>query len=124
MSLFFPNVLLGIHRDHFYAIRLEPIGHERTVEHVEIYFADRRALDDDMADLRIKLRDMWREIFVEDVFVVEGMQRGRASPAFEGGVFSPVMDEATHAFHHWVAERLKTGGSDKPNAPAKLAEAI
>jgi choline monooxygenase len=102
----YPNVLLGIHKDHFFSIRLEPASHDRTIEHVEIYFADRAALGDGMTDLRRRLRDMWREVFVEDVFVVEGMQRGRASPAFAGGVFSPVMDEATHGFHRWVAARL------------------
>jgi phenylpropionate dioxygenase-like ring-hydroxylating dioxygenase large terminal subunit len=121
----YPNLLLGIHRDHYIAIRLEPIGADRTIEHVEIYFADRRALADDMADLRIKLRDMWREIFIEDVFVVEGMQRGRTSPAFEGGVFSPVMDEATHAFHVWIADHLLGRAVPEQRAPATaLAEAV
>jgi choline monooxygenase len=43
------------------------------------------------------------------VNVVERMQRGRASPGFDGGTFSPVMDPPTHDFHKWVAERLLTG---------------
>ena len=120
----FPNLLLGIHRDHFFAIRLEPISPDRTVEHVEIYFTNSKALDDDMADLRVKLRDMWHEVFVEDILVVEGMQRGRASPAFEGGVFSPIMDEATYIFHHWVADQLREIMLNKPDKPAMLAEAI
>ena len=102
----YPNLLLGIHRDHFFAIRLEPIDEGTTIEHVAIYFTDERALDEDMADLRQTLKAMWHEVFVEDIFVVEGMQRGRASPAFSGGVFSPMMDGATHAFHHWVAEQM------------------
>ena len=49
---------------------------------------------------------MWKEVFEEDIFVVEGMQSGRAASRFDGGKFSPVMDEATHAFHRWVAERF------------------
>ncbi|MGI9511082.1 MAG: aromatic ring-hydroxylating oxygenase subunit alpha [Geminicoccaceae bacterium] len=127
----YPNLLLGIHRDHFFAIRLEPLGREHTVEHVEIYYTDQRALGDDFADLRAKLKTMWEEVFAEDVFVVEGMQRGRASSGFKGGVFSPVMDEATHAFHGWVAERLLGVNGEKaerpssaPEAPATLAEAV
>ncbi|MGI9449372.1 MAG: aromatic ring-hydroxylating oxygenase subunit alpha [Geminicoccaceae bacterium] len=120
----FPNVLLGIHRDHFFAIRLEPIGPNKTVEHVEVYLTDPKALGDQMADLRRTLRDMWHEVFVEDVVVVEGMQRGRASPAFEGGVFSPVMDEATHAFHVWVAERLTGDDSGACGAMDRLARAV
>ena len=121
----FPNVLLGIHSDHFFAIKLEPFSHERTIEHVEIYFTNPKALADDMTDLRLKLRDMWHEVFVEDIFVVEGMQRGRASPGFEGGVFSPKMDEATHVFHAWVAERLEAQGASSGRCrPTELAEAI
>ncbi|MEM7043509.1 MAG: aromatic ring-hydroxylating dioxygenase subunit alpha [Pseudomonadota bacterium] len=106
----YPNVLLGIHRDHFFAIRLEPLAPDLTREHVEIYFAGNAALGADFADLRQTLKTMWHEVFVEDVFVVEGMQRGRASDGFVGGVFSPVMDEATHAFHRWTADRLLSSG--------------
>lgn len=120
----FPNALLGIHRDHFFAIRLEPISHDRTVEHVEIYLTDRKPLSDEFADLRRTLRDMWHEVFIEDIIVVGGMQRGRASPAFEGGVFSPVMDEATHAFHVWIAERLTGEVSEGFGTTAKLIEAV
>ncbi|MGH1480217.1 MAG: aromatic ring-hydroxylating oxygenase subunit alpha [Geminicoccales bacterium] len=120
----FPNVLLGIHRDHYFAIRLEPISHDRTIEHVEIYVTDPKALGDDMADLRLKLKAMWQEVFTEDLFVVEGMQRGRASPGFEGGVFSPAMDEATHAFHQWVAMRLSREAGDHTAFPVRLDEAV
>ena len=34
------------------------------------------------------------------------MQRGRASPAYQGGAFSPAMDGPTHCFHRWVARQL------------------
>jgi choline monooxygenase len=54
-------------------------------------------------DERAVVLEAWREVFVEDVAVCEGMQAGRASPAFDGGVFSPIMDVATHHFHQWVA---------------------
>ncbi|MEZ5932246.1 MAG: aromatic ring-hydroxylating dioxygenase subunit alpha [Alphaproteobacteria bacterium] len=127
----YPNVLLGIHRDHAFAIRLEPIAQDRTVEHVAIYFAGEQALGDAFAEHRRTLKAMWHEVFAEDVFVVEGMQRGRASPAFEGGVFSPVMDEATHAFHRWAARRLLASDdaadadrSDRPASVAPLSEAV
>jgi phenylpropionate dioxygenase-like ring-hydroxylating dioxygenase large terminal subunit len=127
----YPNVLLGIHRDHFFAIRLEPHGPDHTIEHVEIYFTGEAALGDDFADLRERLKNMWHEVFLEDVFVVEGMQRGRASSAFDGGVFSPVMDEATHAFHRWAAGCLLSGDDERraaedesPAAGMRLAEAV
>jgi choline monooxygenase len=34
----YPNVLLGVHRDHAYAIILEPVSHDRTVEHIHLYY--------------------------------------------------------------------------------------
>jgi len=102
----FPNVLFGIHADHFYSVVLEPLAPDRTREHFEIYYFDDRALGDDFADLRATNTRQWRGIFEEDRGVVEGMQAGRASPAFGGGVFSPVMDGPTHCFHHWMAGRL------------------
>ena len=36
----------------------------------------------------------WKEVFLEDVGVVEGMQRGRKGLMFDGGKFSPAMDSA------------------------------
>ena len=41
----FPNVLLGVHSDHVFAILLTPEGTGRTVEQVEIYYADEAACD-------------------------------------------------------------------------------
>ena len=102
----FPNVLLGIHQDHFFAMRLEPVGVARTIEHVELYYVGEDALSDDYAQIRSANLRTWSQVFAEDVDVVQRMQRGRASPAFDGGVFSPVMDVPTHCFHKWAAQRL------------------
>lgn len=99
----FPNVLLGLHVDHFYAVVLIPVSHNRTLEEMNIYYLDDAAELDAYRESRRTTREAWRSIFFEDVGVVEGMQRGRQSPAFGGGVFSPVMDPPTHCFHKWVA---------------------
>ena len=98
----YPNVLLGVHRDHSYAIILEPAAHDKTREHVHIYYPT----PDTDPDLRAKNAQLWKGVFVEDVFVVEGMQRGRAATGFDGGRFSPAMDGPTHCFHAWVAKRM------------------
>ena len=103
----FPNVLLGVHRDHRFAIVLLPQGPERTLERVAIAYASKAAAGPERADARTRNAAMWREVFEEDVFVVEGMQRSRHAPLFDGGRFSPVMDAPTHAFHRWVAERFE-----------------
>lgn len=102
----FPNVLFGIHGDHFWSVCLIPLGAGRTLEQFEIYYTDEQALDDSHWDLRQVNARQWQTIFEEDRGVVEGMQRGRHSPAFQGGAFSPVMDGPTHCFHKWVAGKL------------------
>ena len=102
----YPNVLLGVHRDHVFAILLEPLAPDRTVERVEIFYADEEMTGPDRADMRETHGAMWREVFAEDISVVEGMQQGRAARGFDGGRFSPVMDTATHGFHTFVAEAL------------------
>jgi len=99
----YPNVLLGVHRDHAFAVLLAPQGPERTLEHVHLYYA---AADTD-GGLRARNTQLWRAVFEEDICVVEGMQRGRHAPGFDGGRFSPVMDSPTHCFHDWVAGRIE-----------------
>jgi phenylpropionate dioxygenase-like ring-hydroxylating dioxygenase large terminal subunit len=98
----YPNVLLGAQRDHAYAIILEPKSVDQTLEHVHIYYAQ-----PDVDDAMIRQNsDLWRGVFEEDIFVVEGMQKGRYGPGFDGGRFSPAMDGPTHCFHQWVADRI------------------
>ncbi len=109
----FPNVLLGVHRDHAFAIILQPQGPEKTLEHVHLYYAE----PDTSEDLRARNAAQWKTVFTEDVFVVEGMQRGRHAVSFDGGRFSPAMDGPTHLFHAWVAERMS-----QPRSQTQAAE--
>ncbi len=99
----FPNVLLGVHRDHTFAIILQPIGPEKTLEHVHLYYATPNTSE----ALRLRNAEQWKTVFEEDIFVVEGMQRGRHAVNFDGGRFSPAMDGPTFLFHDWVARRLE-----------------
>ncbi len=100
----YPNVLLGVHRDHAFAIILVPQGPEKTVENIHLYYAQ----PDMDVDLKAENTKLWKLVFEEDIFVVEGMQRGRHGVNFDGGRFSPVMDGPTHNFHDWVAMKVDT----------------
>ncbi len=103
----FPNVLLGIHRDHYFSILLNPVAPDATIEQVEIYYTSPEVQKKEWRDARREAAEMWLEVFKEDIGVVQGMQRGRAAPNFDGGRFSPVLDEATHCFHHWTAGKFQ-----------------
>jgi phenylpropionate dioxygenase-like ring-hydroxylating dioxygenase large terminal subunit len=98
----YPNVLLGMHRDHAFAIVLVPKGPEETEENIHLYYAT----PETDAELRAKNIEQWKIVFEEDIFVVEGMQRGRHGVNFDGGRFSPAMDGPTHCFHDWVAGKV------------------
>ena len=115
----FPNVLLAVHRDQFYAVQVEPVGPDRCREHFEIYYVGEEPLGERYAALREANRQGWRIIFAEDQGVVERMQRGRASPAYQGGVFSPAMDGPTHCFHKWVAGSLRAATAEASRAAAE-----
>ena len=103
----FPNVMLGIHKDHYYAYWLEPISNEFTLEHMEIYYVgDQAASSKKFQSLRKQNHKLWEDIQKEDVDIIQGMQVGRNSPIYNGGNFSPVMDNPTHHFHKWVVTNL------------------
>ncbi|MDG1737689.1 MAG: aromatic ring-hydroxylating dioxygenase subunit alpha [Paracoccaceae bacterium] len=109
----YPNVLLGVHRDHAFAIILTPNQQGKTTEYVHLYYATPETDD----ALRVKNVVQWKEVFIEDIGVVEGMQRGRHAIGFDGGHFSPVMDSPTHCFHDWCATQI-----DAHRATKKAAE--
>jgi len=103
----FPNVMLGIHKDHYYAYWLEPINHEFTLEHMELYYVGEEAANSKKFEsLRKQNHKQWEDIQKEDVDIIQGMQIGRNSPVYNGGNFSPIMDNPTHHFHKWVAQNL------------------
>jgi len=103
----YPNALLGVHRDHFFSIIIQPISSEKSIEHISIYYAKKPDEIPQLKNLIDTNAHFWKEVFLEDVGVVEGMQRGRKGLMFDGGKFSPVMDSATHCFHQWVAQLIK-----------------
>ena len=102
----FPNVLLGVHRDHIFVILVLPLSVTKTLERVAIYYPSENCTGANFKNLRLKNKNLWRKTFEEDIGVVEGMQKGRNGILFDGGQFSPVMDSPTHLFHEWVANRL------------------
>ena len=79
---------------------------DQTRERLQFLYAAKTATSEAYEDRRESLHAAWSDVFAEDISVVEGMQRGRASPAFDGGLFTPLMDVPTHHFHQWFLSRL------------------
>ena len=103
----FPNVMIGLHIDHFYIFWLEPLSINKTREHMQMYYVgDESANGKELYELRKENARFWKDVMLEDINAIEGMQEGRGSPVYNGGNFSPVMDRPTHQFHKWVANSL------------------
>ncbi len=113
---FFPNVLLGIQADHAFAMQLQPIAPGKTIEHLRLFYVGDEALGEQYAGCREAVLEAWRVVFSEDVSSVEGMQKGRHSPAYKGGAFSPEMDIPTHYFHQWGARQVLAAVQSEPSA--------
>ena len=102
----FPNLILGVQKDHVFNLIIEPLAPNRIREHIEIYYSGPTLLADEYKETRQENAKLWKTVFEEDIFVVEGMQKGRYAKGFDGGRFSPVMDEPTHVFHDWYARKI------------------
>lgn len=102
----FPNAILGIHVDHYWSVWLEPVACDSTIERMNLYFVGEQSGSDELGEIRKTVAAEWLQIWSEDQEIVERMQRGRRSPAFRGGVFSPALDAATHQLHRWYARRM------------------
>ena len=103
----FPNVMIGLHIDHFYVFWLEPLATNKTKEHMQMYYiGEKSANGEELKELRKENARFWKDVMLEDISAIEGMQEGRGSPVYNGGNFSPVMDQPTHQFHKWVANSL------------------
>ncbi|MDB4081939.1 aromatic ring-hydroxylating dioxygenase subunit alpha [Candidatus Pelagibacter sp.] len=103
----FPNVMIGLHIDHFYVFWLEPISVNETKEHLAMYYVNEESANGkEFENMRKENSRFWKDVMSEDIKAIEGMQEGRSSPAYNGGNFSPVMDNPTHQFHKWVANNL------------------
>ena len=73
----------------------------------EIYYVgDEAAKSKKYKQLRMQNHKLWEDIQKEDVDIIQRMQIGRNSIAYNGGNFSPDMDNPTHHFHKWVATNV------------------
>lgn len=100
----FPNLLIGLHADHFYAFFMLPQNADQTAERFEFFFVGEGATAPAHVESRAALMERRRITNCEDIAIVERMQRGCASPGFCGARFSPFFETATLAFQRsWLA---------------------
>ena len=102
----FPNLMLGVHPDYFLALLVDPLSPSRSVERMAFYFVGDGATDEKYKALRQIPIDLWKITNDEDLETIERLQKGRHSPAFKGGCFSPALETTVHHFQRLVAEAI------------------
>ena len=104
-----PNMLLGVHVDHITVWGIYPVGVDRALERVFFFYAGDAALAPEFAASRTVVEGNLRSINLEDVGVVESMQRGRASPGYVDAHFSPYHEGCIHSFERRIANAIGAG---------------
>jgi choline monooxygenase len=103
----FPNLWLGVHADHFYAVVVYPLAPDLTLERFHVYFVGDEAFAPAYDLARAEILERWSSVNLEDIGITELMQRGRHSPTFDGGRMSTVQDVGIHHFMRMVVDRLE-----------------
>ncbi len=103
---FFPCLDIELWPDQFAVFRVTPLGPTRTHEEIHVYLIGEAADSERYRDGRQGVFDMWQELNEEDITVLENLQAGRASAAFDGGCFSPHWETANHHLCRLVVEGI------------------
>jgi choline monooxygenase len=69
---------------------------------------------------RLKSAEFIARVNTEDVGIVESVQRGRRSPAFDGGLFAPGQETTSLHFQKMVAAALLSDARQRPQEIIEL----
>ena len=75
---------------------------------VSYYLEEGVAVDPAKLDQRRIIIDMFHEAFVEDQHIVEAIQRGRESPAFQQKFYAPFWDKMHFYLNGLILDDLQT----------------
>ena len=104
--LAFPHFAAEVYPDQFTILASYPIAPGRTREELHVFLIGEGATSDAYAEPRAELMRMWDHLNREDLAVLELLQEGRRSPAYDGGRLSPHWEGPIHEFGRKVVEKL------------------
>jgi choline monooxygenase len=106
-----PNLMFGMHPDHFLFFGVIPLSPTVTEEVFHFYFIGDAALEEQHTAMRERVMSNLQSINSEDIDIVESMQAGRHSPGFVKGPFSPYQEATLHQFQLKIAKMLDAPGA-------------
>ena len=105
MFTMIPTCDINLWPDHIAFLVAEPTGPGTARETIHILFSE-EAMSGQFDDARQKVMDTWDALNRQDIAPLESMQRGRASPGFDGGSLSPFWDSGTQYFACQIASLM------------------
>lgn len=111
----FPNLILTPLANMVFSILMQPESASRTRERLEFFFAGDRAMHEEYAAARRAAAGFITDVNSEDIHIVERVQRGRLSPAFEGGQFSDAQEATSRHLQQLLAARMLTVHGQAPH---------
>ena len=104
--LCFPHFAAEVFPDQFSVLVSYPIAPDKTREELHVFLIGDAATSDEFAEERAATMKMWDDLNREDLGVLELLQQGRLSPAYDGGRLSPHWEGPTHDFGRRIVERI------------------
>ena len=106
-----PNFAAEVYADQFVVLASYPIAPDETYEELHLFVVgDEAATSEAYADGRAELVTMWDELNLEDKGILERLQQGRKSPAFEGSMMSPAWEVPAHQLSQQIVRSIVARG--------------
>ena len=104
--LCFPQFAAELYADQLTLLVATPLAPDLTREELHIFLVGEAATAETHRPAREAVFRMWDELNREDLGILELLQEGRKSPAYDGGRLSPHWEGPTHAFGRRVVEAI------------------
>lgn len=104
--LCFPHFAAEVFPDQFSVLVSYPVAPDKTREELHVFLIGDAATSDEFREARNATMKMWDDLNREDLGMLELLQQGRLSLAYDGGRLSPHWEGPTHDFGRRVIERI------------------
>ena len=104
--LCFPHFAAEVFPDQFTVLASYPVAPNKTREELHVFVIGDAATSEEFAEPRRALMAMWDNLNREDLGMLELLQEGRLSPAYDGGRLSPHWEVPTHQFGRRIIEQI------------------
>ncbi|MEO1141449.1 MAG: SRPBCC family protein, partial [Pseudomonadota bacterium] len=104
--LCFPHFAAEVYPDQFTLLVSYPVAPDVTREELHVFLIGDAATSDKYETERKSVIEMWDSLNREDIDMLERLQEGRLSPAYDGGRLSPHWEGPTHQFGRRIVEKI------------------